>query len=60
MEFQSTAPVRGPTCAGTMKVAAVRISIHGPRAGADAAHPGTYLTSVISIHGPRAGADCRL
>ncbi len=56
--FQSTLPVRGATRSRRKGCKHVRISIHAPRAGSDAARCMDTTTSVISIHAPRAGSDC--
>ena len=58
--FQSTAPVWGPTNCICGSSGAWRISIHGPRVGADVSETvSSCAASTISIHGPRVGADVR-
>ena len=56
-KFQSTAPVWGPTFLATNVYLYKRISIHGPRVGADVDGDRCADHSIISIHGPRVGAD---
>ena len=57
--FQSTAPVWGPTPPQSfLPVPRRRISIHGPRVGADdISMIVDTVNREISIHGPRVGAD---
>ena len=57
LQFQSTAPVWGPTSLTTGVHNVIDISIHGPRVGADVCDFAAYNRAKISIHGPRVGAD---
>ena len=56
-QFQSTLPARGATQPRVKALRFVRISIHAPRTGSDAAAPTEKQRALISIHAPRTGSD---
>ena len=55
--FQSTRPVRGATFVDEVRICALLVSIHSPRAGRDFAFWRRSSPWRVSIHAPRAGRD---